>query len=71
MSLFSGINKQIAVNAAYVPVLSSNNPRSVGLPKEAHDNTMLSCLLSGYICPLSGSSAAPLPGGHSLSLRIW
>ncbi|KAK2881885.1 RPA-related protein RADX isoform X2 [Channa argus] len=47
-----GINKQIAVDSAYFPVVSSNEPRAVGLPMDAHGNTMLSCLSSGFLCPL-------------------
>ncbi|XP_008292217.1 uncharacterized protein CXorf57 [Stegastes partitus] len=59
-----GINKQMAVDAAYFPVVSSDDPRAVGLPQEAHGNTMLSCLSSGFICPLRNTashSEAPLP----------
>ncbi|KAM7397758.1 hypothetical protein PAMA_005877 [Pampus argenteus] len=59
-----GINKQIAVDAAYFPVACSNEPRAVGLPRDPHGNTMLSCLSSGFLCPLSDSvdqSDATLP----------
>ncbi|KAM9384316.1 RPA-related protein RADX [Pholidichthys leucotaenia] len=52
-----GINKQIAVDVAYLPVVSANEPRAVGLPQHPHGNTMMSCLSSGFICPL-GSSAS-------------
>ncbi|KAM9847244.1 RPA-related protein RADX [Aulostomus maculatus] len=48
-----GINKQIAVDAAFFPVVSSSEPRAVGLPQDPHGNTMLSCLSSGFFCPLS------------------
>ncbi|XP_028321895.1 RPA-related protein RADX [Gouania willdenowi] len=48
-----GINKQIAVDAAFVPILSSDEPQAVGLPQDPHDNTMLSCLSSGFLCPLT------------------
>uniref|UniRef100_A0A3Q1I4W0 Uncharacterized protein n=1 Tax=Anabas testudineus TaxID=64144 RepID=A0A3Q1I4W0_ANATE len=52
-----GINKQIAVDAAYFPVVSADEPRAVGLPMEAHGNTMLSCLSSGFLCPLSDAAS--------------
>ncbi|XP_068456814.1 RPA-related protein RADX [Clinocottus analis] len=52
-----GINKQIAVDAAYLPVVSSDDPRAVGLPQDPHGNTMLSCLASGFFCPLGGSNS--------------
>ncbi|XP_070838680.1 RPA-related protein RADX isoform X1 [Chaetodon trifascialis] len=51
-----GINKQIAVDAAYYPVVSSDEPRAVGLPQDPHGNTMLSCLSSGFLCPLSDTA---------------
>ncbi|XP_041808385.1 RPA-related protein RADX isoform X2 [Chelmon rostratus] len=51
-----GINKQIAVDAAYFPVVSSDEPRAVGLPQDPHGNTMLSCLSSGFLCPLSDTA---------------
>nr|XP_020454733.1 uncharacterized protein CXorf57 homolog isoform X1 [Monopterus albus] len=51
-----GINKQIAVDAAFFPVVSSDEPRAVGLPLDPHGNTMLSCLLSGFLCPLSDTA---------------
>nr|XP_019940854.1 PREDICTED: uncharacterized protein CXorf57 homolog isoform X1 [Paralichthys olivaceus] len=61
-----GINKQIAVDAAYFPVVSADEPRAVGLPQYPHGNTMLSCLSSGFLCPLSDTenhsdSALPQP----------
>ncbi|XP_050934819.1 RPA-related protein RADX isoform X2 [Lates calcarifer] len=48
-----GINKQIAVDAAYSPIVSADEPRAVGLPQDPHGNTMMSCLSSGFLCPLS------------------
>ncbi|KAI3373110.1 hypothetical protein L3Q82_006439 [Scortum barcoo] len=62
-----GINKKIAVDAAYFPVVSSDEPRAVGLPQDPHGNTMLSCLSSGFLCPLSDAAnhseaALPRPG---------
>ena len=60
----SGINKQIAVDAAYFPIISSADPRAVGLPQDPHGNTMLSCLSSAFLCPLSDAashSEATLP----------
>ncbi|XP_023260445.1 RPA-related protein RADX [Seriola lalandi dorsalis] len=59
-----GINKQIAVDAAYFPVVSADEPRAVGLAQDPHGNTMLSCLASGFLCPLSvkaDDSDATLP----------
>uniref|UniRef100_A0A8D3B533 RPA-related protein RADX n=1 Tax=Scophthalmus maximus TaxID=52904 RepID=A0A8D3B533_SCOMX len=61
-----GINKQIAVDAAFFPIVSADEPRAVGLPQDPHGNTMLSCLSSGFLCPLSvttshGDSALPKP----------
>ncbi|XP_040006032.1 RPA-related protein RADX isoform X2 [Xiphias gladius] len=61
-----GINKQIAVDAAYFPVVSADEPRAVGLPQDPHGNTMLSCLSSGFLCPLSvaanhGDATLPEP----------
>ncbi|KAM6907551.1 RPA-related protein RADX [Xenentodon cancila] len=51
-----GVNKQIAVDAAFFPVLRSDEPQAVGLPQHPHDNTMLSCLTSGFLWPLSGAA---------------
>ncbi|XP_074527561.1 RPA-related protein RADX isoform X2 [Halichoeres trimaculatus] len=51
-----GINQQIAVDAAFFPVVSSEEPRAVGLPQDPHGNTMLSCLSSGFLCPLIDSA---------------
>ncbi|XP_056140228.1 RPA-related protein RADX [Lampris incognitus] len=48
-----GINKQMAIDAAFFPVASFGDPRAAGLPQEPHGNTMLSCLSSGFLCPLS------------------
>ncbi|XP_023153060.2 RPA-related protein RADX isoform X1 [Amphiprion ocellaris] len=59
-----GINKKIAFDAAYLPVMRSDDPRAVGLPQDPHGNTMLSCLSSGFLCPLrdaASHSEAPLP----------
>lgn len=66
---YTGINKQIAVDAGYFPVLSADDPRAVGLPQDPHGNTMLSCLSSGFLCPLSDTAnlseaALPEPGSH-------
>lgn len=52
-SFSTGINKQIAVDAAYFPIVSTADPRAVGLPQDPHGNTMLSSLSSGFLCPLS------------------
>ncbi|XP_054482037.1 RPA-related protein RADX [Anoplopoma fimbria] len=52
-----GLNKQIAVDAAYLPVWSSDEPRAVGLPQNPHGNTMMSCLLSAFLCPLSDTAS--------------
>ncbi|XP_057677822.1 RPA-related protein RADX isoform X2 [Corythoichthys intestinalis] len=48
-----GINKEMAVDAAFLPIVHSKEPRAVGLPQGRHDNTMLSCLSSGFLCPLA------------------
>ncbi|KAM9498279.1 RPA-related protein RADX-like isoform 2-T4 [Salvelinus alpinus] len=48
-----GINQQMAIDAAFVPVMSSGDPRSLGLTQDPHDNTLLSCLSAGFICPLA------------------
>ncbi|KAJ7995889.1 hypothetical protein DPEC_G00231390 [Dallia pectoralis] len=48
-----GLNQQIAVDAAFLPVMSSGDPRSLGLVQDPHDNTLLSCLSSGFFCPLT------------------
>uniref|UniRef100_A0A1A8I5M7 Chromosome X open reading frame 57 n=2 Tax=Nothobranchius kuhntae TaxID=321403 RepID=A0A1A8I5M7_NOTKU len=55
-----GINKQMAVDAAFFPVGNVGDPRAVGLPQDPHNNTMLSCLSSGFLFPLSGA-ALPQP----------
>ncbi|XP_029030531.1 RPA-related protein RADX isoform X2 [Betta splendens] len=52
-----GINKQIAVDAAYLPVVSSDEPRAVGLRDDPHGNTMVSCLSSGFLCPLGDTAS--------------
>ncbi|XP_023197829.1 RPA-related protein RADX isoform X3 [Xiphophorus maculatus] len=51
-----GINKQIAVDAAFLPVVRSDDPRAVGLSRDPHDNSMLSCLSSGFLCPLDSTA---------------
>uniref|UniRef100_UPI003AAD73EB RPA-related protein RADX n=1 Tax=Centroberyx gerrardi TaxID=166262 RepID=UPI003AAD73EB len=59
-----GINKQLAIDAAFFPVVWSGDPRAAGLPQEPHGNTLLSCLSSGFLCPLSdpvSQSEAALP----------
>uniref|UniRef100_A0A665UC23 RPA1 related single stranded DNA binding protein n=1 Tax=Echeneis naucrates TaxID=173247 RepID=A0A665UC23_ECHNA len=64
-----GINKQIAVDAAYFPVVSADEPRAVGLPQDPHGNTMMSCLSSGFLCPLSDTanhSDATLPESEEI-----
>lgn len=63
----AGINKKIAVNAAYFPLMSAAEPRAIGRPQDPHGNTMLSCLSSGFLCPLKdtnehSSPAALKPG---------
>ncbi|KAM8834834.1 RPA-related protein RADX isoform 1-T1 [Synchiropus picturatus] len=57
-----GINRQISINAAFYPVTSCGDPRAVGLPTDPHDNTLLSCLTSGYIYPLGVTAEHPSPG---------
>ncbi|KAG9338922.1 hypothetical protein JZ751_024312 [Albula glossodonta] len=47
-----GINQQTAIDTVFLPVLSHEDPRSIGLPQDAHDNTMLSCLSTGFVSPL-------------------
>ncbi|XP_067113308.1 RPA-related protein RADX [Osmerus mordax] len=47
-----GINQQVAVDAAFLPVMSLEDPRAVGLPQDPHDNRLLSCLSAGCLCPL-------------------
>lgn len=62
--LSTGINKQIAVDAVYFPIVSTADPRAVGLPQDPHGNTLFSSLLSGFFCPLSdpaSPSDMPLP----------
>lgn len=65
--LCTGINKQIAVDAAFFPIVSTADPRAVGLPQDPHGNTMLSSLSSGFLCPLGDPASAsdtilPEPG---------
>ncbi|KAK7922676.1 hypothetical protein WMY93_009578 [Mugilogobius chulae] len=52
-----GINRQLAVDAAYVPVVHPDEPCAVGLLQEPHSNSMLSCLSSGFLCPLSADTS--------------
>uniref|UniRef100_A0AAV2JD86 RPA1 related single stranded DNA binding protein n=1 Tax=Knipowitschia caucasica TaxID=637954 RepID=A0AAV2JD86_KNICA len=56
-----GLNRHLAVDAAYVPVVHSDDPRAVGLLQDPHGNSMLSCLSSGFLCPLSSD---PSPSTH-------
>lgn len=68
----TGINKQIAMDAAFLPVVSSDEPRAVGLPQDPHGNSMLSCLSSGFLCPLAdrrSESALPEPGSKHTSRK--
>ena len=65
----AGINKQIAVDAAYYPIVSADEPRAIGLPQDPHGNTMLSCLSSGFLCPLinkanQSDTSVPKPGSR-------
>ncbi|XP_015206859.2 RPA-related protein RADX [Lepisosteus oculatus] len=46
-----GINHQTAINALFLPVMSPEDPRSVGLPNDPHDNTLFSFLTTGFVCP--------------------
>ncbi|KAI1902747.1 hypothetical protein AGOR_G00019190 [Albula goreensis] len=46
-----GINQQTAIDTVFLPVLSHEDPRSIGLPQDAHGNTMLSCLSTGFVGP--------------------
>ncbi|XP_072302543.1 RPA-related protein RADX isoform X2 [Eucyclogobius newberryi] len=52
-----GINRQLAVDTAYVPVVHPDEPAAVGLVQDPHGNTMLSCLSSGFLCPLSADTS--------------
>ncbi|XP_035251084.1 RPA-related protein RADX [Anguilla anguilla] len=55
-----GINQQAAIDALFVPVLSPEDPRSVGLPRDPHDNTLVSCLSAGSVSPIGH----PADGGQ-------
>ncbi|XP_066570872.1 RPA-related protein RADX isoform X2 [Amia ocellicauda] len=56
-----GLNHQAAIDAWFVPVMSPQDPRAVGLPTDPHDNRLFSCLTSGLVC--SGEqSGFPEPG---------
>ncbi|XP_077360921.1 LOW QUALITY PROTEIN: RPA-related protein RADX [Festucalex cinctus] len=59
-----GINRQIAVDAAFLPIVRSSEHRAVGLPLGRHDNTMLSCLSSGFLCPLGGVTSSRSEQSH-------
>uniref|UniRef100_A0A3Q2DHU0 RPA1 related single stranded DNA binding protein, X-linked n=1 Tax=Cyprinodon variegatus TaxID=28743 RepID=A0A3Q2DHU0_CYPVA len=59
-----GINQQIAIDAAFLPVVCSDDPRAVGRCQDPHDNSMLSCLSTGLLCPLGGATR-----GRGLTLR--
>ncbi|XP_061104777.1 RPA-related protein RADX isoform X2 [Conger conger] len=48
-----GINQQTAIDALFMPVLSSEDPRNVGLPRDPHNNTLFSCLSTGSVSPIS------------------
>ncbi|CAB1352761.1 unnamed protein product [Coregonus sp. 'balchen'] len=45
----------MAIDGAFVPLMSSGDRRSLGVPQDPHDNTLLSCLSAGFICPLAGA----------------
>ncbi|XP_077448870.1 RPA-related protein RADX isoform X2 [Stigmatopora argus] len=59
-----GINKQMAVDVAFLPVVHANDPRAVGLPRGQHGNTMLSCLSSGFLCPPAGVGSSHGEASH-------
>ncbi|XP_077402304.1 RPA-related protein RADX isoform X2 [Vanacampus margaritifer] len=59
-----GINKKIAVDAAFLPIVHSSKHRAVGLPPGRHDNTMLSCLSSGFLCPPGGVTSSHSEESH-------
>ncbi|KAJ8401826.1 hypothetical protein AAFF_G00377970 [Aldrovandia affinis] len=56
-----GVNQQTAIDAVFVPVLSSEDPRSIGVPRDPHDNTLLSCLSTGFVSPLKNPMEEDLP----------
>ena len=60
----SGINQQVALDAAFCPVTSSGDPRAEGLPLDPHGNSLLSLLSAGFLCPLGdpATSDPPSPG---------
>uniref|UniRef100_A0A3B5LB65 Uncharacterized protein n=1 Tax=Xiphophorus couchianus TaxID=32473 RepID=A0A3B5LB65_9TELE len=60
----SGINKQIAVDAAFLPVVRSDDPRAVGLSRDPHDNSMRNKSL------LSSSPASPVERLALISLTF-
>ncbi|KAJ3589671.1 hypothetical protein NHX12_010514 [Muraenolepis orangiensis] len=55
-----GINQQVAFDAAFCPVTSSEDPRAQGLPLDPHGNSLLSCLSAGFLCPLSDPATPDL-----------
>ena len=57
------------MDAAFLPVMSSEDPRAVGLPQDPHDNSLLSCLSAGFLCPLGdpqslSETTTHDPGSH-------
>ncbi|KAG5284368.1 hypothetical protein AALO_G00025940 [Alosa alosa] len=46
-----GLNQQVAVDALFLPVWSSKDPRAASMSWSCHDNSFLSCLMSGHLCP--------------------
>ncbi|XP_042560096.1 RPA-related protein RADX-like isoform X2 [Clupea harengus] len=59
-----GLNQQVAVDALFMPVWSSKDPRAASMSWSLHDNSLLSCLMSGHFCPppnTSGSTDTPRP----------
>ncbi|XP_077596287.1 RPA-related protein RADX [Stigmatopora nigra] len=45
-----GMDEIMAADVVFLPVEHANDPRGVGLSWVKHDNSMLSCLSSGFIC---------------------
>uniref|UniRef100_A0A8C5A4U1 Uncharacterized protein n=1 Tax=Gadus morhua TaxID=8049 RepID=A0A8C5A4U1_GADMO len=56
-----GINQQVALDAAFCPVVSSADPRAEGLPLDPHGNSLLSLLSAGFLCPLGDPVTPDLP----------
>lgn len=46
----------MAFDAVFHPVLRADDPRAVGLSQDPHDNSMLSCLSSGFLWPLDSTA---------------